>query len=51
MIIHNILTIERYIEWRKEQTLLYPSIEEAVEGYFQNIINFQDLLPEGKRRR
>jgi hypothetical protein len=51
MIIHNILTTERYIDWRKEQTTYYPSIEEAIEGYFHNIINFQDLLPEGNRRR
>ena len=48
---NNIRTTERYIEWREEQQVLYPSIEEAIEGYFHNIINFQDLLPEGKRRR
>ena len=48
---NNIRTTERYIEWIEEQEVIYPSIEEAIEGYFHNIINFQDLLPEGKRRR
>ena len=48
---NNIRTTERYIEWREEQQVLYPSIEEAIEGYFHNIINFQELLQKGKRRR
>jgi superfamily II DNA or RNA helicase len=51
MIINNISTTDTYVEWRAEQTESYPSVEEATEGYFHNIVNFQDLLPEGRRRR
>ena len=51
MINQNIPTTDRYIEWRLEQTLFYPTVEEAIEGYFHNISNFQDLLPQSNRRR
>ena len=48
---NNISITEQYIKWREQQEVIYPSIEEAIEGYFHNIINFQELLQKGKRRR
>lgn len=51
LLTNNVRTTDRYVEWRVEQPESYPSVEEVIEGYFHNIVNFQDLLPEGRRRR
>lgn len=46
-----ICTTEQYSNWISSQPVTFPTVEECVEGYFLGINNFQQLLPEGRRRR
>jgi len=46
-----IFTTEQYYAWAQNQKEPFPTVEDCVEGYFAGINNFQQLLPEGRRRR
>jgi len=46
-----ILTTEAYENWRLKQTEQYPSVTDINDGYYRGIVNIQDILPQGIRRR
>ena len=46
-----ILTTEAYENWRLKQTEQYPSVNDINDGYYRGIVNIQDILPQGIRRR
>jgi hypothetical protein len=46
-----VYTTQQYSNWISSQPVTFPTVEECVEGYFLGINNFQQLLPEGRRRR
>ena len=47
----NVLTTEAYENWRLKQTEQYPSVTDINDGYYRGIVNIQDILPQGIRRR
>lgn len=51
LLLNMIYTTEQYSIWMRTQSTQFPSVEECVEGYFSGISNFQQLLPDGRRRR
>ena len=48
---NGILTTEAYEIWRLNQSDLYPSIADINDGYYRGVVNIQDFLPQGIRRR
>jgi hypothetical protein len=48
---NGILTTEAYENWRLNQSNLYPSIGDINDGYYRGVVNIQDVLPQGIRRR
>lgn len=51
LVVNLVYTTEQYSVWRRNQKIEFPTVEDCVEGYFVGINNFQQLLPEGRRRR
>lgn len=51
LLLNMLYTTEQYSKWVGSQQVSFPTVEECVEGYFPGINNFQQLLPEGRRRR
>ena len=51
LVVNSVYTTEQYSVWARNQQLEFPTVEDCVEGYFAGINNFQQLLPEGRRRR
>ena len=48
---NGILTTDAYENWRINQTVRYPSIADINDGYYRGVVNIQDILPQGIRRR
>lgn len=51
LVVNLVYTTEHYSVWARNQQMEFPTVEDCVEGYFAGINNFQQLLPEGRRRR
>ena len=51
LVVNLVYTTEQYSVWARNQQMEFPTVEDCVEGYFAGINNFQQLLPEGRRRR